>query len=265
MQIIFENRPLHVQLYGHSGEPVVLLHGFLESAAVWQAFIPELSTAYQLVIPDLFGHGKTPGFGAIHHMEKMAEALGKIMDTLGIASAKFIGHSMGGYVSLAFLERYPERVSGILLLNSSPFADSAARLKERDQVIKIVQKHKEIMVKSGVNRLFSLDNRALFKDRIENLIAQALKMETASIIATTKGMQQRPDRTFVLKNYRGDKWIFAGQKDALIPCEALEEAALETGACLYKFPGGHMTYIEDQVEVIRGVQCFLSGRPFVHA
>lgn len=264
VEIIFEKQPIHVQFYGKQGEPVVLLHGFLESAAVWKAFIPELSSTHQLVVPDLFGHGKTPRFGRVHHMEKMAEAIGKIMDIAGIASAKFIGHSMGGYVSLAFLERYPDRVSGILLLNSSPFADSAARLKERDQVIKIVQKHKEIMVKSGVNRLFSLGNRAVLKERIEMLIAQALKMETASIIATTKGMQQRPDRIHVLKNYRGDKWIFAGQDDGLIPCDALEKVALETGSCFYKFPGGHMTYIEDQAEVIRGVQCFLAGASFAH-
>lgn len=264
MEIIYKNQPIHVQFYGKEGEPVVFLHGFLESSEAWEAFIPSFYPTHQLVVPDLFGHGKTPRFGAVHTMEEMARAVEKIMDTAGMASAKFIGHSMGGYVSLAFLEQFPERVSGILLLNSSPFADSNARLKERDQVIKIVQKHKEIMVKSGVTRLFSPENRALFKGRIERLIEQALKMETASIIATTKGMKQRPDRTQVLKEYKGDKWIFAGQKDALISCDALKKVALETTARFYKFPGGHMTYIENQLEVIRGIQSFLAGRPFSH-
>src|SRR5699024_5704662 len=114
-------------------------------------------------------------------------------------SACFIGHSMGGYVSLAFLEQYPECVEQILLLNSSPFADSEERLKERDQVIKIVRHHKSVMIKSGVRRLFSELNRSVFKDKINDLIEEAMRMEIESVIASTRGMKIRKDRTRVLK------------------------------------------------------------------
>lgn len=257
MEVIFKNTPIHVEFYGQEGEPLVLLHGFLESSKIWEDYIPVLRQSHRLIVPDLFGHGRTPQHDDIHTMEEMAEVVACILDVVNIEAAKFIGHSMGGYVSLAFLEKFPQRVDGILLLNSSPFADSPGRLEERDQVVKIVQKHKAIMVKSGVKRLFSEENRPRFKTKIEELITEALKMSKESIIASTKGMKQRKNRTSILKNYKGIKWIFAGEKDTLIPCRDLEKVAEETHSEFRKFPTGHMSYIEKAADVLQGIKHFL--------
>lgn len=259
MEIIFKNTPIHVEFYGSEGEPLVLLHGFLESSKIWDDFIPVLRRSHRLVVPDLFGHGKTPQHADVHTMEEMAEAVSHILDVANIASAKFIGHSMGGYVSLAFLEKFTDRITGILLLNSSPFADSKERRKERDQVVKVVQNHRAVMIKSGVNRLFSEENRPRFKEKIDALIQEALKMSKESIAASTKGMKQRKDRTSVLKDYTGVKWIFAGEKDTLISCHNLEAVAQETQSGFRGFATGHMSYIEEYEKVLLGVKFFLWG------
>lgn len=257
MNVIFKNTPIYNTFYGEHKKAVVLLHGFLESSKVWGDYIPILKKRYRLIVPDLFGHGNTPKHGKVHSMEEMADAVNHILDVANIKSAAFIGHSMGGYVSLAFLERYPDRIDRLLLLNSSPFADSAERLRERDQVIKIVQQHKSVMIKTGVRRLFSESNRLLYLNKIEELIQEALKMEVESIIASTRGMKKRKDRTAILKKYKGRKWIFAGEEDALIPCDALEKVARETGTQFFKFRGGHMSYIENRDLVLAGIKEFL--------
>src|SRR5699024_979825 len=141
MIIQYKNIPVDLDVYGE-GESVVLLHGFLEERKIWNDFIPFLKKNFQVIVPDLLGHGKTPELSEIHTMEELADMVGFILDELKVEKVSLIGHSMGGYVGMAFLEKYPERLSRIMLLNSSPKEDSPKRLQERDQVLKIVQKHK---------------------------------------------------------------------------------------------------------------------------
>lgn len=247
---------LHNKFYG-SGEAVVLLHGFLESSAIWDDFIPELKMHNRIICPDLYGHGQTPGSADLYTMEDMADAVAAVMDVANIKSAALVGHSMGGYVTLAFLEKYPERVRAVLLLNSSAYADADVRLKERDQVIKIVRKHKDIVVRSGIKRLFAEENRPRFQEKINRLTATALEMEAESIIAVTRGMKIRKDRTAVLRRFEGKKWILAGQEDALIPVTQLRSLVEQTESRFFEFPGGHMSYIEQYEPVKSVLKAFL--------
>ena len=107
MEINFNRIKIHFKTTG-TGTPVVLLHGFLETGKIWAPFIEIIAEKHQVINIDLLGHGKTGCVGYIHTMETMAEAVHAIFSELKITSeATFIGHSMGGYVSLAFLEKYP--------------------------------------------------------------------------------------------------------------------------------------------------------------
>src|SRR5699024_11354569 len=153
MKINYKNTPISLEIHGE-GKPIILLHGFQEERKIWKEFIPLLKENHQVICPDMFGHGETPLLHEIQTMEEMAAAVKTIMEELNITSASFIGHSMGGYITMAFLEKYPDAVEKLLLLNSSPKADSEKRLKERDQVVKIVKKHKQIFVKSSIRNLF---------------------------------------------------------------------------------------------------------------
>lgn len=257
MILNYKNTPIHLDTYGQ-GNALFLIHGFLEERRIWDDFIPILKENNLVIRPDMFGHGETPPFAEMHTMEEMADSIAFIMDKLKIKSASFIGHSMGGYISMAFLEKYPNRVNRIMLLNSSPKEDSAERLKERDQVIRIVAKHKQIFVKSAVTKLFAEESRSQFKSQINLRIEEAMKMETDSIIAAVKGMKIRRDREDVLKNYSGTKWIVAGVKDALIPFQTIKKIAQNTGSKLVELPGGHMSYIEQREKVTKAFNEFLS-------
>lgn len=256
MIVNFKNTPIHLDKYGE-GHPLILLHGFLEERTIWNEFIPDLQKEHLVICPDLFGHGETPALSDIHTMEEVAEAIAFIMDELNLESASLIGHSMGGYISMAFLDKYPERVNRIMLLNSSPKADSIERLEEREQVMRIVPKHKGVFVKSAVSKLFAEESRVQFKNELNQRIEAAMKMEVDSIIAAVKGMKIRKDREQILKNYLGAKWIVAGKEDALIPFDMIKEIAQNTGSRLIELPGGHMSYIEQKEKVAIAIDQFL--------
>ena len=95
------------------GNPIVLLHGFLENSKMWMDLVPEISKKNRVICIDLLGHGKTPCLGYVHTMELMAEAVESILNHLKIKDSIIIGHSMGGYVALAFAEKNPKRVKSI--------------------------------------------------------------------------------------------------------------------------------------------------------
>src|SRR5690625_315533 len=256
MNVNYKNTTIHLDKYG-KGNAFFLIHGFFEERNIWNELIPKLEENNVVICPDLFGHGETPVLSEVHTMEEMADAVAFIMDELKIESASLIGHSMGGYISMAFLEKYPERADRIMLLNSSPKEDSAERLIERDQVIKIVPKHKQIFIKSAVTKLFAEESRIQFEDKLNQRIEAAMKMEVNGILAATKGMKIRKDREWVLKNHTGTKWIVAGEEDALIPIETLKNIAQNTDTKLVELPGGHMSYIEQREKVIKAIDQFL--------
>ncbi|MGI9527364.1 MAG: alpha/beta fold hydrolase, partial [Weeksellaceae bacterium] len=106
------------------GETVVLLHGFLENHKMWNEFATILSKDYHLIIPDLLGHGDTPTASEKHTMEMQAEHVINILNHKEIESATFIGHSMGGYISMAIARDYPEKVKGICLFFSNTLPDT---------------------------------------------------------------------------------------------------------------------------------------------
>ena len=100
------------------GTAVVLLHGFLENKTMWKAFVPELSKKYRVITVDLLGHGETECLGYVHAMEDQADMLFALLLHLKIRKVVLVGHSMGGYVALAFAELYPDYMKGLFLLNS---------------------------------------------------------------------------------------------------------------------------------------------------
>lgn len=256
MVIKYKNTPIHTELYG-SGEPLVLLHGFLENSKIWNDFIPFLKEHHQVVCIDLFGHGKTAHHADVHTMEEMAEAVEKVLNHFDISSATLIGHSMGGYVTLAFAEQYKTRVKNMLLLNSSPFADSQERLEERDRAIRIVQKHKKAFLRGSIGNLFADGNREQHEAVLQHHVDDCLAMETASIIASLKGMKIRKDRTGVLHNFPRKKCLIAGKKDPIIPYDDLKKVAKKTNSKIIGLPGGHLSYIEQQERVKEGLKQFL--------
>ena len=142
--ILYKNTAISYSDTG-KGTAVVLLHGFLENKKMWDDYIPVLSQKNRVITIDLLGHGDSECLGYIHSMEENAQVVRSVLTHLRIRKAVFIGHSMGGYVALAFADLYPNSIKGLVLLNSTAKADSAERKKNRDRAIVAVKQNYGIL------------------------------------------------------------------------------------------------------------------------
>ena len=115
------------------GNAVFLLHGFLENATMWNDLITHLEKRYRVIAVNLLGHGTSECYGYVHTMEDQADMLFALVTELRLRKISLIGHSMGGYVALAFAELYPDNIRSMILLNSSAQPDTAERKINRDR------------------------------------------------------------------------------------------------------------------------------------
>jgi len=234
-----------------NGKAIVLLHGFLEDRTMWEPFLHVLSENHTVITIDLPGHGKSDCIGYIHSMELMAEVVEAVLKKENIKAAKIMGHSMGGYVALAFAERHPEMCTEIVLLNSTPKGDSTERKENRARAIALVKKNKDAFLSMAISHLFAEKNKSKFSAEIESLKKEALKMKTQGIIAALEGMKVRKDRTRLLKKLTVPKTIIAGTLDPIMPLDDLEKIALNCNCQFIKWEGGHMSTIENRVEMLK--------------
>ncbi len=241
------------------GPVVILVHGFLENQKMWDDVVQSLIDSHQVFTIDLLGHGDSDGLCDIHTMEQQAMLINDLMQRQKIMKATLIGHSMGGYVSLAFAEMFPEKVAGLGLLNSHPFADNAEKQEARERAIKTVQRHYEAYVKAAIPSFFAPDNREKYRDEIAKLVKEALKMSPENIIAALKGMKLRKDRSdlFCTRQQYPKLWII-GKKDPLIDLEKIRDLAAHCqGTDYIELSEGHMSYIENKTEMPAVIKRFL--------
>lgn len=244
MSIRYKNTPIHYTKQG-KGTPLVLLHGFLESGVMWDNFIPVWSENHTIITIDLLGHGKTGCTGYIHTMEEMAEAVLAVLKHENIETAIFTGHSMGGYVTLAIAEKYPEKVSSLILLNSTPRPDSPEKQENRERSIRLIKTNRASFIGMAISNLFAENNRERLQEEINKLKTEALQFPVQGIIAALEGMKIRKDRTKVLSRFSKPKFIIAGSKDPIMPVNELREIATQSNTVFYELDGGHMSTIEN--------------------
>lgn len=246
----YKNSSIFYEVYG-KGEPLVLLHGFLESSTMWDKLLPLLSQKNKVICIDLPGHGLSEQVSDVHSMELMAEIVHFILEDLSIDRANFIGHSMGGYVTLAFAELFPKKINKLILLNSTTNEDSDERKKNRDVAIKVMGKNASLFITLAISNLFSEQSKEQFKNDIHNLKTEALSFPVEGIIACIKGMKERKNRALVLKKYNNPKFMISGIDDVLIPKSISETNAKETDSTLFFINGGHMSVNENMNDLIK--------------
>ncbi|WP_062053612.1 alpha/beta fold hydrolase [Aquimarina longa] len=258
MIITYKGIKINYNTFG-KGNSIILLHGFLENATMWEETIKQLSTSYHCITIDLLGHGNTECLGYIHTMEDMARAIKVIIDHLNIPKAIFIGHSMGGYVALAYLDLFPDHISGIALLNSTALPDSPERKKNRNRAIEIVKKNPNAYTSMAIANLFAQKNRNRFLDQIAAIKNHASNTPLQGIIAALEGMKSRKDRTTILSSFNGSKIIFAGKQDPVLSYEQSAKESKHYEIDLISFDGGHMSYLENKDEYITELYTFLNS------
>ncbi len=239
------------------GTAIVLLHGFLENQTMWQDLVPELSIKHRVITIDLLGHGKTECMGYVHTMEDNAAIVHAVLHELKIRKAVFIGHSMGGYVALAFAELYPDFIKGLVLLNSTSRADSDERKQNRDRAIKTVKKEYSTFVRLSIANLFSEDNRERLASEIEDVKVEALQTPLQGIVASLEGMKIRKDREVLLHFGPYPKLLVLGKKDTVLIYNENKDQIEKTNVQLVTFPDGHMSHIENKKELTTVLLDFL--------
>ncbi|NBU81309.1 MAG: alpha/beta hydrolase [Flavobacteriaceae bacterium] len=255
-QIIYKNIKISYTDQG-KGTAVVLLHGFLENKTMWDNYVLKLSKNYRVITIDLLGHGETECLGYIHAMEDQADMIFAILTSLRIRKVILVGHSMGGYVGLAFAEIYPDYVKGLFLLNSTSRADSIERKNNRNRAIKAVKQNYTNFVRMSIANLFSEGNRELMAKEIEKVKLEALKTPLQGIVASLEGMKIRKDREVLLHFAPYPIHLVLGKKDSVLPYEENSNQIEETKVGLTTFPDGHMSHIENETELNRVLVDFL--------
>ncbi len=229
---------------------VVLLHGFLENKEMWQEITPVLAKKNRVISIDLLGHGKSENLSYIHTMEQQAKMVKALLNHLKLRKYHIIGHSLGGYVALAFAELFSENIKSLVLMNSTAKADSLEKQTNRNHAISIVKKNPTIFVKMSIPNLFSEKSRIEFKPKIEQVKSDALKTSQQGILASLEGMKIRKDRTAVLKKASFKILLIIGLRDPILQYSDLIEQTQNTKVKIAELPNGHMSHIENKKEVI---------------
>lgn len=214
------------------GRPLILIHGFAETGDIWKNQVEFLKGHFQLIIPDLPGSGRSELIEDMS-IEGMAETMKEIIDielqkfplqgfpekgTNEVQGVCLAGHSMGGYISLALAEKYPDLFSSIALVHSSAFADSEEKKANRLKSIEFVKKNGAFeFLKAVIADLFTDTWSSANKEIVEGLIEKSKLFTDKAIIRYYQAMINRPDRTAVLKNFSKPIFFIIGEHDKAVP------------------------------------------------
>jgi pimeloyl-ACP methyl ester carboxylesterase len=232
-----------------NGSPVMLVHGYLETGDVWSDFGERLSTDYRVITVDLPGHGSSDIFEEAHTMEFLAESLNGLLNTIGIDKVLLAGHSLGGYISLAFLQLFPEKLKGYCLFHSHPFADTNEVLEKREREIMLVNAGKKYLIyPENIKRMFADVNLEKFSAELEKSKSIASGIRAEGITAVLKGMMLRPSRLDLMEAGKVPCLWILGSMDNYIPCEAMQaRVRLPPNAELVILKNsGHLGFIEEK-------------------
>ena len=257
--IPFRNITIRVKDEGR-GQAVVLLHGYLESLEIWGNFAVQLAKHYRVISIDIPGHGQSGVIAAAHPMPLMAEAVDAVLEHLGIEQCVLVGHSMGGYVSLAYLAAYPNRLAGICLFHSSPFADDEKRYASRGKEIRLVESGKLTLIcNASIPNGFAEENRPQMTNQIEFAKEIARQTTPAGAVAILEGMRTRADSEELLRRNTLPVLLILGKKDEYVLFDELYPAALTFPQVTVNVleHSGHSGYLEEPEKSREYIRAFL--------
>jgi len=258
LNMILEHKGINIFYTDHgTGTAIVLLHGFLENSTMWNAFLPELTKRNRVICIDLLGHGKTPCLGYVHTMEDMAEAVLAVLNHSRLRRYYMIGHSMGGYVALAFAEENQKSLKGLCLMNSTYETDDDERKLIRARANKMIQTNFNNMVRMSFANLFSEKSKIVYKAEFDAALKEALKTPVQGYIACQEGMRLRPDRQDVFHSLKGKKMILIGKNDPVVNGEKLIQETKNTPINTAVFSEGHMSHIENPSLLLKEIMHFI--------
>ncbi|MGG1573387.1 alpha/beta fold hydrolase [Fictibacillus sp. NRS-1165] len=238
------------------GEPIVLLHGFCGSHEYWEEVIPELAKDYRVIAPDLRGHGKSSVRESACAVEDLSEDIKDLLQHLGLEKVTMFGHSLGGYITLAFADHQSNRLKAFGLIHSTAFPDDEAGRNGRDQTIeKIKDGRLKEVIDQLVPKLFAPASAQ--KEKIERAREIGYGTLDEGAICALVAMKNRPNRNDVLQSSKMPVLLIAGERDQVIPAEKTFSVSGEWITQSVLTDSGHMGMYESPCELIRAIQTFM--------
>ncbi len=224
-----------------AGTALILVHGFPLDHTIWDAVVDQIPDTIRVICPDLRGYGQSPATEGIYSMALFASDLAALMDRSGIEKAVLAGHSMGGYISLAFAKNYSDRLAGLALVTSQAAADLPERKQGRYQLADLVEQQGAGAVVEASLMKYSPNARILEVTR-----SLMLRTDPKTISASLRGMAEREDMREYLAEIDVPALVIAGEVDELIAARGSEEMArmLPQGQLVIVPGGGHMAMLE---------------------
>ena len=251
--------PVHILDTKKGEKTIVLLHGYLETLYIFNELIEKLEKKYRVVALDLPGHGLSGSHKDINTMEFCAQTVADLLRKNNVEKAYIAGHSMGGYVAQNCVRMFPELFEGLILLNSTPFADSPEKKADREREIELIRKAKLGHLASlSIPKMYAQSNLRKFDEKIEETVEISETHDPNGIVACIKGMMERTDTKDVLAKSEKAMFIF-GTEDKFITGEIREKLIGE-------FPNvkavvipetGHNSFIEEPEKVMEAIENFI--------
>lgn len=242
-----------------AGPALLLVHGFPANVQLWRHIIPELSKKYTLILPDFFGEEGDWLREGQTSMLLLADAFNDLLENEGLQKVVFAGHSMGGYMGLAFASLYPDKLAGLSLIHSSPLGDEPARAEGRRKTVAILENGgKSPFLKKMVRALFPEEFNAGNPEVLARQINEAIAVNDQSLVAFYRAIMQRADSTETVRNANFPIQYIIGKKDSLanITKELAAENLANTNFVSIYEKEAHMAMLEDPVRLLRDLEHF---------
>lgn len=247
---------------GH-GKAVILIHGFCESLHLWHHLEQTLNNFCRVISVDLPGYGDSVCRQTEEiSMEWFGEEVIQLADELSLENFSLIGHSLGGYVTLALAEKYAERINSFVLFHSTAFADTEEKKINRDKMVGFIERNGlETFMNSFVAPLVAEENRSKCKEGIKTLTKLGSQSQEDAVLATITAMRDRPSRTDVLSQFNKPILWIVGEADVAVPLtDSLEQLELGTKTeSMVLAHCGHMGMIEKPATTTARIVEFLSN------
>lgn len=239
---------------------IVFIHGYLETADVWEPLMEHLKHKFRVIAFDIPGHGISETRHEVNTMEYVADTLHDLLVQTGVKKCTLIGHSMGGYVALAFAKKYNDMTAGLILLHSTPDPDTDEKRGNREREIKIIESgRKELLAKTNPGKGFAAVNRKKFAEEINDLGMGVIETDDDGITALLKGMAAREDMSGFLKEIKQPVMMIFGEQDEYMPAEYTKELAerYPEATTVMLENSGHMGFIEQEKDVLNAIETFM--------
>lgn len=257
--------PQTINYYNHQitysikgkGTPLVFLHGFGENRQMWTDFLLDFED-YKVIIIDFPGSGDSEVMDC--SIARLAKIVNAVLKAESIGQCVMIGHSMGGYVALAFAKLYEKKLLGYALFHSQPFADTKEKKEGRNKAITFVSKYGNALYFNGlIPKLFTskfVKNNGYIVDK---LIYHGSQMSSEGVIHQLQAMRDRPDMETVLENANVPVLFIIGKEDIAIPAEnSLNQTFLPKVADIHILPKiGHMGMFEAKQKTVSIIRKFI--------